>query len=36
MVPASFIGTQNAVRNAIADAEIIEMDTVEFSGEVSR
>ena len=36
MAPGSSIGTRNAARTAITDADIITIDDVEFSSEVAR
>ena len=36
MVPGSSIGTRNAARTAITDADIITIDDVEFSSKVAR
>ena len=36
MAPGSSIATRNAARNAITDAEIIQIEDAEFSGEVAR
>ena len=36
MAPGSSIGTRNVARTAITDADIIEIDNIEFSSEVAR
>ena len=36
MAPASSIATRNSVRNAITDAEIIEITNIEYTGEEAR